>query len=300
MQNVGPWRFVGPQHLGRVLVHREKAGSVRRRNIDVIEVDAIRGADKEHITHAANRAAAHVVLRDAHLGHHVILPDDVRFIFVLVRFGRVGAVVLAVVKAIGVETDDLAAIIHVPQPVPLAIRRAADALLRPVVHAALRKLGAGILPEELPRLLVEAKQAAQVDGAGIALDVAGTVVCADENFAVGDDRIAVRLRTELGGPAEVFLVFGAELNRDVLALRRVVSRRPAAPLRPIERTHVAVGNLFQGQSRRIVFAVAADGASAKQRTSNRTQAGSDNNRRGSRQPLCHFNRMSKTHERFTL
>jgi len=66
-------------------------------------------------------------------------------------------------KALGIEADDLAPIIHVPKALALAIRRAADALLRPIVHAALGQFRAGILPEEFPCLLVEAKQAAQVD-----------------------------------------------------------------------------------------------------------------------------------------
>ncbi len=165
--------------LAVLLVHREEAGGVGGRDVDVVEVDAVGGADEQHVADAADRATAHVVLGDAHLGHHVVPPDDVGFVLVLVRLGRVGAVVLAVVKTVGVQADDFAPVGDVPQAIALAIGRAADALLRPIVHAALRQLGVGVLPEELARLLVEAQQAAQIDRGRIPLDVAGAVVGAD-------------------------------------------------------------------------------------------------------------------------
>ncbi len=194
------------------------------------------------------------MLRDAHLGHHVVLPNDVGLILVLVGLGRVGAVVFSVVEAVGVEADDLAPVIDIPETVPSAIRRAADSLLGPIVHATLRKLGIGILPEEFPGLLVKTEQAAEVDCSRVSLDVAGAVVGADENFAVGDDRISVRLRAQLGGPAT--FCFSSALNLMGMFLpSECCSGRPAPPLRPVEGTHVPMGNFFHGQGSGIVFPV---------------------------------------------
>ena len=140
------------------------------------------------------------MLRDAQLLHHVEVPDDVGFVFVVVDFFLVRAVVLAVVEALGVEAADFAAAGDEPQPVAFHQRRAADALQRPVVDAAGRQLFAAVLPEEFAVLDVEAQQAAQVDIGRVPLEPAAAVVGADVHLAVGDDGVAVGLRAELAPP----------------------------------------------------------------------------------------------------
>ena len=138
--------------------------------------------------------------------HHVELPDDVGFVLAGVLFILVGAVVLVVVKALGVEADDLAAAGDEPQPVPFDAGRAADAHQRPIVHAAGGQLLARVLPEELAVGFVEAQEHAQVDRGRIALQIAGAVVGADVDLAVGDDRVAVGLRAEPGDPLDVLAI----------------------------------------------------------------------------------------------
>jgi hypothetical protein len=111
------------------------ARRVGRRQVKLSLVDAVRRDDEQRVP-ANVTEQLHVVLRDAELAHHVELPDDVGFILVLVRLRLEGPVVLAVEEALGVEADDLAAARDEPDPVPVGARRAANALERPVVHAA--------------------------------------------------------------------------------------------------------------------------------------------------------------------
>ena len=58
-----------------VLVEAEEARGVRRRDVDMIDVDAVRGVDEQDVADGRDRATAHVVLRDAELLHHVERPD---------------------------------------------------------------------------------------------------------------------------------------------------------------------------------------------------------------------------------
>ncbi len=45
-------------------------------------VDAIGGVHKQDVTEGGHATAAHVVLGDTQLGHHVVYPDRIRFILV--------------------------------------------------------------------------------------------------------------------------------------------------------------------------------------------------------------------------
>ena len=107
---------------------------------------------------------------------------------------------------VGVDALEHAAVGDIPEPVPFDQRRAADALQRPIVHAAGDQLFVGILPKEFAVGLVEAEQDAQIDIGRIALQIAGPVVGADEHLAVGHDRVAVALRPEPGDPLDVLRV----------------------------------------------------------------------------------------------
>ena len=155
-----PGRRIGPQHVFRVLVDREEAGRLRRGDVVVLDIHAVRRANEKHVARAGDRAIGHVVLRYAHLLHHVEVPNDVGFVLVGVFFLLVGAVVLAVVETFGVEAANFAATGDEPQPVAFDERRTADALQRPIVNAAGRQLLAAMLPEEFAVLRVEAQQAA--------------------------------------------------------------------------------------------------------------------------------------------
>ena len=60
----------------------KKLGACGRGDVVVLDVDAVRRADEQHVAGGGDRATAHVVLRDAQLLHHVEDPDDVGFVLV--------------------------------------------------------------------------------------------------------------------------------------------------------------------------------------------------------------------------
>jgi hypothetical protein len=104
----------------------------------VLDVDAVGGVDEKDVARGGDRAAAHIVLRDAHLlRHHVEDPDDVGFFLKVVRFATcfeqlffllVGAVVFAIVKSLGVETTNFTPAGDEPESIALRLSRAADTL----------------------------------------------------------------------------------------------------------------------------------------------------------------------------
>ena len=95
------------------------------------------GVDEQHVSRSGYRAAAHVVLRNAQLGHHIEDPHHVGFLRQDVRltarfeqlfFLLIRPVVFAVMKTLGIETTNFAAASDEPEPITLDVRRAADAL----------------------------------------------------------------------------------------------------------------------------------------------------------------------------
>ena len=141
------------------------------------------------------------------------------------------AVVGLVAEAVGVDRHQLAAVRHVIDDAVLDQRRRADALERPVVRAPRRQLVVHRLPHELAVRLAERHQDALV-----ALDLGilvALVVGADEDQAVGDDRVAVGLRPELGHPLDVLLRLDVPGRRQPLHAREHVAVGRAAPHRPV-------------------------------------------------------------------
>ena len=135
----------------------------------MFHIHTVRRVDEQQISHAGDRTACHVVLRDAHFLHHVEAPHDVGFFFHVVGFARffdelffVGdfAVVFTIVKTFGIETSDLASTGDVIQSVPFHVGATANTLQRPIMHAARGKLFATMLPEEFAVFIVKRQQAA--------------------------------------------------------------------------------------------------------------------------------------------
>ena len=203
VEDIGPRRSVGPQHLAVALVDAQEARGGGVGEIEVPLVDAVARIDEEEIADGRDAAGTHVVLRDTELLHHVEDPDGVRLIGALDLLAGEGAVVLAIAEALRVEAFHLATAGDVPQPVALDVGRAADPLERPVVDAAGGELLARILPEEAAVVGVEGKETAEIDARWIAADPALAVVGADVGLPSGDDRVAIALAAELGHPGNV-------------------------------------------------------------------------------------------------
>ena len=245
VEDVGPRRPVGPQHLAITLVDAQEARGGGVGEIEVPLVDAVARIDEEEIADGSDAAGTHVVLRDTELLHHVEDPDSVRFIGALDLLAGEGAVVLAVAEALRVEAFHLAAAGDVPEAIPLDVRRAANPLERPVVDAAGRELLTRILPEEAAVVGVEGKETAEIDARWIAPDPALAVVGADVGLPSGDDRIAVALAAELGHPGNVpacLRLPGARFRIELARIPvdgqrptfgRVVARGGSAPLIPV-------------------------------------------------------------------
>ncbi len=125
-----------------------------------------------------------------------------------------------------------------------------------------------MLPQELAVLFVKADEASQIDGTGIAFDVAVAVVRADIDFAVGNHRIAVSFGSQWHRPADVFASFNIPFDRNVFGIRGIIARSAAAPLRPVILANFHSGNLF-GQEWSRVFA--SDRISAASCRGNQTQ-----------------------------
>ncbi len=204
----------------------------------------------EHLPGTADpfdRPHPHYVLVDLASGGGVILSGGSR----IHDFGDKGglvfhvSVVFIIVKALGVQAANFASAGHEPEPIALHQRRATNALQRPIMHATGDQFFAAVLPQKVTRLFIEGQQAPQVDFRRISGQVSGAVVRADENTAVGDNRIAVSLAAELGVPANVFCftvvpVSGTTIEFSdvpfewqVFCARHIVLFTRAAPLRPI-------------------------------------------------------------------
>ena len=72
----------------------------------------------------------------------------------------------------------------------------------------------------------------------------GTVVRANVNFAVGDNRVAVGLRAQFDGPFDVGAVVNVPLDWNVFSVRSVVLAGPSAPLRPVFGANFQHGKVF--------------------------------------------------------
>ena len=116
------------------------------------------------------------MLRDTEFSHHVVFPDDVGFVLVVIDFRCERTVVFVVVKSFGIETHDFTPAGDKPQSLAVDIGRVANSLIGPVVNAAGRQLRAGMLPEQFPGRLVETEQATQIDRSGIPLQISGTII----------------------------------------------------------------------------------------------------------------------------
>ena len=100
-----------------------------------------------------------------------------------------------------------------------------------------------MLPEKFADFL-EAKQAAEVDVARVTFQMPRAVVGANVNFAIGDSRIAISLRTQFGRPFDVGSVVDVPFDRDILAVGGVVLAGPSAPLRPVLWADFQLGEVF--------------------------------------------------------
>ena len=112
-----------PDHLARVLVHRDQARGARRGNARVAFVLAVGGGDHQQIAHGQHLAVGGFMRKDAQAAAHVQFPDDVGRSVVLEDLFPIRAVVLAVAETLRVEAAELALGGDVVQAGPL--RRAA-------------------------------------------------------------------------------------------------------------------------------------------------------------------------------
>ena len=207
------------------------AGALRRRDVDVALVLAVRRADEHQVAEDDRRRVRQVVRVRADFLHHVERPDDVGVVLPGQLLVGDRPFVLAVAEAVDVEAPDDAAIARVVEPRALDQRRRSDALIRPVVGAARRQLLVRLLPQELAGLFLERHQHAAV--ARLLRIAQRFVVRADEHHAAGDDRVAVALRAELGDPLHVLLRLDVPLGRQPLHVRHHVAIGRAAPHRPV-------------------------------------------------------------------
>ena len=198
--------------LTGLCIQRDEARGKRGGHVGVRPVLPIGGAGVHHAANHDHRAVRCVVREHAQLIHHVVTPDDVTVLraelgrrlagvemhidgFILVR------AVVAVGQAVDIEAEHLAPAADHVHAVADHGRRRQQAEAFPVVHLAGLELGDDQLPEEVAALFVEAQQDAAV---ALVLRVAHRVVVGtDENLAVGDGRVAVALRAELGYPLDV-------------------------------------------------------------------------------------------------
>ena len=169
----------------------------------VTVIHSVGRINEQEITNGSNRAAAHVVLRHVKLRHHIQSPNDVRFVLVFVWFLREGAIVFIVSEAFGVEANHFAAARHIPESIAFDHGCTANALVWPIMDTAGRKFFTAMLPKYLAIFFIEAKKDTEIHSIGIAFDIPVAVICADVNFAVGNDWIAVGFRTERHGPADI-------------------------------------------------------------------------------------------------
>ena len=106
----------------------------------MVVIDTVAGDDEAVIADTGDRAGTHVVLEHTQSTHQVITPDDVSFVFVLVRFGLERTIVFTIVKSFNVQAQDFSAAGVVPQACIVAINGRADPHHRPVIDATRREL----------------------------------------------------------------------------------------------------------------------------------------------------------------
>ena len=152
------------------------------------------------------------------LFHHVEGPDDVgvdgtgEFLV----FER--PVVFAVAKTLRIEAKHHAAIADVVQPIPDNEWRRRYALKRPIVRAAGFQLRVGLLPHELSVRFTESHKHTAI--AALIWIAQQFVVCSDKHHPVGDNRIAVALRSQFRNPLDVLPCLDVPLARAVPSCRR--------------------------------------------------------------------------------
>ena len=71
------------------------------------------------------------------------------------------------------------------------------------MHPSCGKFLAGILPKELAIRLAKAKQTAQINAAGIALEVSPVVVRTDKDSTIGNNALRLGLTAQSGHPLAV-------------------------------------------------------------------------------------------------
>ena len=98
-------------------------------------VYAIRRVDEQQVANTGHRTAAHVVLRNLEIFHHVQRPDNVCFVFFLNLLIGNWTVVLTILKTFSVEANNVTATADIPKTITFDIRRTADTLMRPVVDS---------------------------------------------------------------------------------------------------------------------------------------------------------------------
>ena len=205
-------------------------GALRRRDVDVAFVLAVRGADVDQIAEGHRRRVREVVGIGADFLHHVERPDHVGVghpgQFLVLR-----AVVLVVAKPLDVDAEQHAAVAHVVEPFADHHRRGGHALEGPVVGAARFELRVRVLPQELAGGLTERHQHTAV--ARLLRVAHQLVVGADKDHAAGDHRVAVALRAEIGDPLHVLLGLHVPVERQPLHRRHHVAAGRAAPHRPV-------------------------------------------------------------------
>jgi hypothetical protein len=198
--------------------------------LHVALVLAVRRADEDQIAPDDRRRVREVVRIGPHFLHHVELPHDIGVVGSRPFLVREGAGV-AVAESVHVQREDHRAIAHVVEPLVLDDRRGGDALERPVVRAARFELPVRVLPEELAVRRAEGLEHATV---AVLLRIAEElVVRADEDHAVGDHRVAVGLRPEVGHPLHIASRLHVPVRGGAGHRRHHVAVGGAAPHRPL-------------------------------------------------------------------
>ena len=110
-------RSVFPDELARVAVDRQKTGRPRRGDVDVALVHSVRCVHEKQIADDKRRGGCHVVRKHAQLVIHVERPHNVAVNLGSGLLVLVGTIVLAVEKALGVESQHFRSIGHVIDPI---------------------------------------------------------------------------------------------------------------------------------------------------------------------------------------
>ena len=260
VQHIRPGELSVHSTLPVFLSTAMKRRGIGGRQVDVGIVDAVGGVHEQHVAGGGDRATAHVVLLDAQLLHHVEHPDHVGFfVFLPVGLGilferrfffiRDGSVIFAAAKSFGVRhlTSPRLVTYHSRLPSTNGAQQSpssGQSFTRPVGSFSLLSC-----QRNLPVFSSKQSSTPKIDVGRVALQIAGAVIGADVDLAVGNDGIAVAFETQLRSPLDVLRPLvqpsagvGIELAqvpfaRNVFGLGRVVANGRAAPLAPIVRAH---------------------------------------------------------------